>query len=46
MASLGDFMNNHGYSMQEKGNFENYFTLIDLKSYLDEEELRKRRKKR
>ena len=46
VKSLGDFMNNHGYNMQEKGNFENYFTLIKLKSWLDDEELRKRRKRR
>ena len=29
---LGDFLNNHGYSMQEKGNLENNFSVIDILS--------------
>lgn len=23
-------MNNHGFNMQEKGNFENYYTVMDI----------------
>ena len=50
------FFNNFGYSMQEKGNLENYFTQIDMKvrdklpnetmkEYLEEIEDKKRKKK-
>lgn len=46
VKSLSDFMNNHGYNMQEKKNFENYFILMNLKSYLDEDEFKRRKNHR
>ena len=51
------FLNNFGYNMQEKGNLENYFTQIELrtrdidsaetlKEYLEEEKRKKKKKSR
>ena len=32
---LNSVLNNHGYNMQEKGNLENYFSVIDILSDVD-----------